>query len=122
MVSPATVALEVGDTLRLTAEAQDDNGNPMDATAFVWMSDNVHVATVDSLGLVRARIRGDATMSAALGAANGSVNLTVTLPSIPPNSARGRRNVAHPPVRGPVRQPRWHCGSSPILDPGARRR
>lgn len=41
MVSPATVALEVGDTLRLTAEAQDDNGNPMDATAFVWTSDNV---------------------------------------------------------------------------------
>ena len=77
--------LEVGDTLRLTAKAQDANGNPVEADGFVWMSGNELVATVDSTGLVQARVRGDAAITAALGMLAGSANLTVTLPYIPPN-------------------------------------
>ena len=87
VVHPATMTLEVGDTLRLAAEAQDVNGNPVGAPAFVWMSGNEYVATVDSAGLVRARVRGDATITAALGTLTGTANLTVTLPHIPPSFA-----------------------------------
>ena len=85
VVSPDTAELEVGDTLRLTAEAQDANGNPMEGSGFVWMSGNEYVATVDSTGLVQARVRGDATITAALGTLAGRANLTVALPFIPPN-------------------------------------
>lgn len=86
-VSPAPVEIEVGDTLRLTAEAQDNNGNRVEWTEFIWMSGNEHVATVDSTGLVRARVRGAATITAQVGAVSGSAELTVNLPLIPPNFA-----------------------------------
>ena len=87
VVSPATAELEVGDTLRLTAEARDANDNTMEATGFVWMSANEHVATVDSTGLVQARVRGDAAITAALDTLAGRANLTVILPYIPPSFA-----------------------------------
>ena len=110
VVSPATRTLEVGDTLLLTAEAQDAAGNPVGAPAFVWRSGNEYVATVDSMGLVRARVRGDATITAALGTLTGSADLTVTLPHIPPNFAVdegtshslqfGGRYISHGSVAG----------------------
>ena len=87
VVSPATIDLEVGDTVRLMAEAQDANGNPADATGFVWTSGNEYVATVDSTGLVRARVRGAATITARVGTTAGSADLAVFLPHIPPNFA-----------------------------------
>ena len=87
IVSPAMVDLEVGDTLRLIAEAQDANGNPLGTAGFVWMSANAYVATVDSTGLVRARVRGEATITARIGALADTADLTVSLPHIPPNFA-----------------------------------
>lgn len=87
VVFPATAALVVGDTLRLTAETQDDNGNPVEWTEFIWLSGNEHVATVDSAGLVQARVRGDATITAQVRAITGYAELTVRLPLIPPNFA-----------------------------------
>ena len=86
-VSPALVEIQVEDTLRLTAEAQDNNGNRVEWTEFIWLSGNEHVATVDSTGLVRARVRGAATITAQAGAISGSAGLTVNLPLIPPNFA-----------------------------------
>lgn len=87
VVSPAMVEIEVDDTLRLTAEAQDKNGNPVEWTEFDWVSGNEHVATVDSTGLVQARVRGDATIIAALETLAGTADVTVTIPPIPPNFA-----------------------------------
>ena len=86
-VSPDSIDLEVGDTVRLMAEAQDANGNPLAASGFAWMSGNEYVATVDSAGLVRSRVRGSATITATLGTLEGSADLTVSLPHIPPNFA-----------------------------------
>lgn len=85
VVSPAMVELEVGDTLLLAAEAQDDNGNLIEDTDFAWESDNEYVATVDSAGLVQARVRGAAAITAALGSLAGRATLTVRLPHVPPN-------------------------------------
>lgn len=87
VVSPDRVDLEVGDTVRLMAEAHDANGNPVDASGFVWMSGNEYVATVDSTGLVRAHVLGGAKITATLGTFAGSADLTVSLPHIPPNFA-----------------------------------
>ena len=88
VVSPSTATLEVDDTLRLIAEPQDANGNAVDDTVTItWSSGNEYVATVDSTGLVRARVRGEAMIIAASRADSGSASLTVTLPYIPPNSA-----------------------------------
>ena len=86
-VSPAAVGIEVGDTLRFKAEARDNNGNPVEWTEFVWVSRNEHVAMVDSTGLVRARVRGDATIIALLDTLTGTADVTVTIPPIPPNFA-----------------------------------
>ncbi|MDE2796030.1 MAG: FG-GAP-like repeat-containing protein [Gemmatimonadota bacterium] len=87
VVSPFMVDLEVGDTSRLTAEAQDANGHAVGDTTLFWLSGNEYVATVDSTGLVQARVRGEATVTAALDTFAGSARVTVTLPFIPPNPA-----------------------------------
>ena len=49
------VAIE--DTVRLSAEAFDANGHPVEAAVFTWASDDEAVLTVDATGLVTARGR-----------------------------------------------------------------
>jgi hypothetical protein len=58
-VTPDSVRLSaIGDTLRLTAAASDQNGNTISAAAFSWISQDTAVATVDGGGLVRSRSNG----------------------------------------------------------------
>jgi len=84
-VTPRTVSLAVGDTVRLSAEARDANGNAVSEGAFLWGSDRADVATVDSTGLVRALGAGEATIAATSEAVAGSATVTVASPTIPPN-------------------------------------
>ena len=86
-VSPHVASLVVGDTVCLTAEARDANGNAVPGTAFVWRTSNEQVAGVDSTGLVRAHGRGEATIGAASAGATGSATVSVAPPSLPPNFA-----------------------------------
>ena len=51
-VSPPTGTLVEGDTLRLSAEAADANGQPVAGAEFAWTSGDTLVARVDALGLV----------------------------------------------------------------------
>lgn len=87
VVSPAAATVAPGDTLRLVAEAFDDNGHRVEGAESIWSSSDESVATVDSAGLVRARVRGDATIAAQVGTITGSANIAVCLPRIPPNFA-----------------------------------
>ena len=67
-VSPRSLrfsALE--DTLRLTAQVHDQNGEPMTGVSVTWSSGDPSVATVDASGLVRS-------------AGNGAVVVTATAP------------------------------------------
>ena len=48
----------LGDTLRITADAQDVAGDAVPATSLKWTSLNPAVATVDAAGLVTARANG----------------------------------------------------------------
>jgi len=57
--------LAVGDTLRVRA-AFDDCPGPSRVHSYRWTTTNASVATVDSLGLVRAQARGVVTIVAAL--------------------------------------------------------
>ena len=87
VVSPATATVAPGDTLRLVANAFDDNGHQVEGAEFTWSSSDVSVATVDSAGLVRARVPGDATIIAQVSTITGSAEISVSLPHIPPNFA-----------------------------------
>ena len=77
-VSPAADTLVApGDTVRLSADAADANGNAVAGATFVWQSDYEAVAAVDSAGLVRAIAAGTATITATAGAATRSAEITV---------------------------------------------
>ena len=78
-VTPAADTLvAVGDTVRLTAEALDANGNPVAGAEFAWASSDTLVAAVDGTGLVTATGDGSASVTAMSGSASGSATVTVS--------------------------------------------
>ncbi len=79
-VSPEADTVAFGDTLRLTAEAFDENGNVVEGAEFVWSSGEVAVAAVDESGLVTGVTVGTATITAAAGGAEGSAEIRVENP------------------------------------------
>jgi uncharacterized protein YjdB len=65
-VSPATVTVHIGDTLRVAASYNDCPG-PQRTHSFRWSSSNATIASVDSIGgLITARGEGVATIIAEL--------------------------------------------------------
>ena len=52
IVSPPADTIAPGDTLRLSAEAYDENGHPAESAQFSWSSSDVSLARVDASGLV----------------------------------------------------------------------
>ena len=77
-VSPASGTLTaVGDTLRLSARVQDQNGQAMAGADVLWTSSADSVATVDASGLVRAAGDGTAVIEAAAEGASGTATVTV---------------------------------------------
>ena len=77
-VSPASASLEVGDTLRLSAEATDANGHAVAGAEFAWSSGDESVATVDGAGLVTAVSEGEAAVTATSGPASGGAAVSVS--------------------------------------------
>ncbi|MDE0072552.1 MAG: Ig-like domain-containing protein [Gammaproteobacteria bacterium] len=69
-VSPSTGTLEaLGDTVRLSAVATDDNGHQVSGTAFMWSSRDTLVVEVDIAGLVTAVGNGTTSVVAVAGEA-----------------------------------------------------
>ena len=80
-VTPATASLAaLGDTVRLSAELLDANGQAVAGVDFSWESSDEAVATVDATGLVTAVANGSATITATAGDASGTSEITVTNP------------------------------------------
>ena len=77
-LSPSMASLTVGDTLRISAEAADSNGNILRGVELGWMSSNPDVARVDATGLVTAKAEGNAEITASSGGVIGSAVVTVT--------------------------------------------
>ena len=80
IVTPAADSVAPGDTLRLLAEALDENGHTVVGADFNWSSSNGSVATVDASGLVRGVAEGTATISAVADSAQGTARITVFNP------------------------------------------
>ena len=77
-VSPASVELAaVGETVQLSAEVRDQNGNAVTGVTVTWSSSTPTVATVSETGLVTAVINGQATITATAGTASGAAAVTV---------------------------------------------
>ena len=80
-VSPATAELTaLGATVQLTAEVRDQNARLMAGATVTWSSSDMSVASVDASGLVSGVAEGMATITANAGEAEGSAEVTVTLP------------------------------------------
>lgn len=77
-VSPsAHTMFSVGDTLRLTAEAVDANGNAVPGIPVTWASENSGIATVDMSGLVTSVRTGSTNIFAEAGALADSAAISV---------------------------------------------
>ena len=82
-VSPASVELAVGDTLRLSAKATDANGHAVAGAEYSWSSASELVATVDGSGLVTAVGKGQVAITAVSGSVSGQASVTAVSP-VPP--------------------------------------
>ena len=79
-ISPAEASIALGDTLRLAAEAFDENGHAVNNAVFSWSSGDAGVATVDDSGLVTGVAEGTAKVTAMAGDASGVSEITVENP------------------------------------------
>ena len=72
-LTPPTAELNfVNATVRLSASVFDQNGSSIGGV-IDWSSDDLTVATVGATGIVRAVANGTVTITAAIGAARGTV-------------------------------------------------
>ena len=77
-MSPAEATLAAfGDTVRLTAEVRDQNGQVMTGLVIAWSSSDGAVATVSESGLVTATGNGGTTITARAGSASGTAAVIV---------------------------------------------
>ena len=79
-VTPPADTIALGDTLRVVAEAYDENGNRVDGAVFMWSSSDESVARVDASGLVHGVAEGVATITVVAGDAQGTSEITVVNP------------------------------------------
>ena len=76
-VSPDRSLLDVGDTVRLSADVRDANGHAVEDAAVSWTSSDLSVARVDSAGLVTALAKGEAVVAASSDAERDAVSIMV---------------------------------------------
>src|SRR6185437_763441 len=76
-VTPTIASMSVGQTLTITATAADAQGNAITGRPFTWHSSNSSVASVSPTGVVAAKKRGTATITATLDGKSASTAITV---------------------------------------------
>ena len=78
VITPSVVTLtSIGQTVSLTAEVRDQNGQTMTGANLTWSSDTGTIATVSAQGLVTAVHNGTANITARSGSASTQVTVTV---------------------------------------------
>jgi len=77
VTSPIDTVMVVGRSVRLEAVAREADGTAVSGVAFTWAASNQDVAAVDGTGLVQAAAPGTSSISAAAGAATGSLRMRV---------------------------------------------
>ena len=76
-VSGPTTALQVGQTVQLTATAEDANGTSLQGHTFQWTSSDLAVAAVSDSGLVSGVNPGQAEIRATTEGITGTIGVTV---------------------------------------------
>lgn len=76
-ISPATVSIDSGDAVTLTATVRDQNGSTMSGQTVSWSSSAPAIATVDGAGVVHALATGDASVTASLSGKSNSAPVHV---------------------------------------------
>ena len=78
LVTPASVTMAaIDDTTRFSADVRDQDGGAMTGVAVNWLSDDLHVATVNATGRATATGNGTATITARVGGVSGTAAVTV---------------------------------------------
>jgi hypothetical protein len=78
VVTPASATLvSLGETVQLTASAQDASGNTISGKTFTWSSSDETIATVSTSGLVTAVVNGSVTITATSSGVNGTAAVDV---------------------------------------------
>ena len=77
VLSPAADTITPGETVQLAVEAFDANGFAVGGAEFAWSSSDVSVAQVDASGLVTAMAAGRAMITAVVGEAWGTSEISV---------------------------------------------
>ena len=79
-VTPPSVSITQGSTQPFSAQALDQNNNPMSAT-FTWSSSDATIATINSSSGLATGVAagGPVTIRAASGTVSGTASLTVTM-------------------------------------------
>ncbi len=78
VVGPAGVEVVVGQTLQLTAQGIDDQGNPVPGLQFAWgVVEGQASGSVDSQGLFKALAPGEVKVSASVAGVTGSLVIKV---------------------------------------------
>ena len=79
VISPSGITLDaIGATATLSAEVRDQNNRILANAVVTWSTSDPNVVMISPAGLVTAIRNGTAAITAAAGAASGSVNLSVT--------------------------------------------
>ena len=79
VTAPAST-VEIGQTLQLTATAQDAGGTAVEGRTFEWATADAAVATVSPTGLVTGVGEGQVEISATTDGVTGSITIAVTAP------------------------------------------
>lgn len=95
-VSPDSVRIAAGDSVRLTAAVADRNGAEIRAATLNWTSADTSVVKVDGAGLIRAVAEGRSEVLVSAGEATGRVKVTVTAPSGDPPGGGGPADPGDP--------------------------
>jgi Bacterial Ig-like domain (group 2) len=81
-LTPVTNAIDLTQTVQLTATAKDAGGNALSGRAITWSQGNSAVAIVSSTGLVSPVAPGATSISATSEGRSGVASITVSLPSV----------------------------------------
>jgi glucose/arabinose dehydrogenase len=91
-------AVQVGQTLQLTATAKDAGGGTISGASFTWSSADQNIATVTSAGLVTGVAEGQAQITATADGISGSLPITVSTTTPPPPPPPGSDTPALQPI------------------------
>ena len=83
-VTPGSAALQVGQTMQLTATPKDASSNALTGRTVVWSSTDGAIATVNATGLVTGKAPGSAKITATSESHSGSADVTVSAAPSPP--------------------------------------